>query len=650
MHKLILPLILVIGMIAGFFIARLGPGEGGTPADGSIRADAGDEAGSSDGSASTAGAEGSEGKEVPTEAAADGETGASLSLEQKIARIEELKLTPSLENSIRTLELIAGMSESELEGMLQQMGRRGMGSISDWMMPYHVFTAWVEKNPQNAYKFFEEEANPMQQQMYGSSLFSAWAATDPEGALAAVEGIEDKSKREQAYGAIAMSIAGRDPNRAFDLLESREESNAWQYQTVFMLWAGQNQDAALAKIESMEIGEERTHAMSGLIQGMASKDIDRAAAMAMSLDRDQERERALQTILHTWVNQDMEGALEFVGRLEEGEPKNRLIQGSVWALARADPERALEFVHSNMTGRAQDHAVSNVIRQMAREGPEEAARVVAGLPYGRVYSNSIEAIAREWGGEDPMAALAWAESLGEGEEKERAFGSILSTFAENKTDEAKAYLQRMPEGKNRADLAGHIAQKMARTDPQATLRWTESLEDASLADRASDAAISAWAVEKPQEVVEYLQSTGGKGELQKHARMIADNWAKTDVKGAADWALTLEGKAQEEAIGRVSWEWLEHNTEEASVWIADLESGPARDHAVRNLVNKVYRSDPEAAFAWATTLEKDNDRAYNAQRAIREMKAGGKTDEARQAVRTSDLSDGEKEKLLKELD
>jgi hypothetical protein len=287
---------------------------------------------------------------------------------------------------------------------------------------------------------------------------------------------------------------------------------------------------------------------------------------------------------------------------------------------------------------------------MARDQPEKAAELVASLPYGRVYSNSIRNIAQEWGGEDPMAALAWADSLGQGEETDRAYSSILSVFAKNKPDDAKRYLSGMPESDKRVDLAGYIAQNMATNQPQDALLWAKSLSDKVSVERASDTAISAWASQDPQAVVAYLQSTGGASEIEKHAASIADNWARRDVEGAAAWALELEGQAQKEAVGRVSREWLEHNTEEASIWIAGLESGPGRDDAVRNLVNKVYRSDPETAFAWATTIGKDRDRERNAGRAIREMKSSGKTSEARQVIRTSKLADSEKENLLKILD
>ena len=574
-----------------------------------------------------------------------------MNLEAKLTRIEDLKRSPSLSNAIETLQLIADMSERDLRQALDQMGRQGMGSIHDFMMPYYLFTAWVEKDPQSAYAYFDGEANPMQQQMYAQSLFSAWAATDPEGAIAAAEKMSDKMKRNSAMSAIAMSLAGKDPNRAFDLLSSREDTQPHNYQTVFMLWAGQDVDAAMAKIETLAPGEVRNSALAGVVNGIATRDIDRAATLAMSLEREVERERAVQMIMHTWIQQDLDRAIEFISGMEPSESKNRMIQSSVWALTRSDPERAMEFVDTHMTGQARDNALTNVISQMARENPESAARLISNLPYGRVYSNSIRNVARQWGADDPEAALEWARSLGQGEEKKWAIDSVIGAFAQNQTDTAKDYLRAMPQGEERNALAGQIARKLAQDDPRAALDWakTHASEPALFAD-AYQAVIEGWAARNPRDLVEYLRVQGDSEQLEKHARTIADNWARTDVVGAARWAEGLEGEAQVNAIGRVAWEWLEHNTEEASEWIADLPRGAARDGAVSNLVNKVHRSDPEAAFVWAATIESENTRSQRTRQVIQRMKQDGDSAAARELVNDSTLDAATKESLLKILD
>ncbi len=85
-----------------------------------------------------------------------------LSLEQKLARMEALKKSKSLSNTIATLDLIASMSEAELKGMLTDASKQGFGSIDDFTMPYYTFLAWVEKDPDSAYDFYLNDAQPMQ--------------------------------------------------------------------------------------------------------------------------------------------------------------------------------------------------------------------------------------------------------------------------------------------------------------------------------------------------------------------------------------------------------------------------------------------------------------------------------------------------------
>jgi len=318
MNKRLLPLALVLGLIIGWLI-----GDRGLSDQVSTSA-------SSDSSLVRAEQHSTSGKPLDT---ADVITGAvdaaTLSLEQKMSRIERLKGVKSLANMIETMNLVASMSEGELHQALEEIGQKGMGSIDDFLMPYYVFMAWVEKNPNGAYDYYQNDANPAQKQMYSQSLFSAWATRDPRGALAAAEAIEDRNQRGMAIAAIAMSMAGTDPEGAFDLLSKRDDLKPWQMQSVFMLWGAQDFDAAMAKVQTVESGAVRTSALAGVLHGIAQTDIVRAADIAMSLDRADERTRSLQTVMHTWISQDIDGAMDFLSGLEDGKEKNDIVQNSI---------------------------------------------------------------------------------------------------------------------------------------------------------------------------------------------------------------------------------------------------------------------------------------------------------------------------------
>ncbi|MDP4694576.1 MAG: hypothetical protein NWS00_08505, partial [Opitutales bacterium] len=138
----------------------------------------------------------------------------ALTIEQKTARIDRLKDTSSITGTIEMLTLLTTMSESELQKLLADSSKNGMGSINDFFVPYYIFQAWVDKNPESAFSFYQNESNPMQKQMFAQSLFAAWGNRDPDGALVAAQAIENKNERSQAIAAIAMSVAGKDPEAA----------------------------------------------------------------------------------------------------------------------------------------------------------------------------------------------------------------------------------------------------------------------------------------------------------------------------------------------------------------------------------------------------------------------------------------------------
>jgi|GEM_PF-2459971 len=150
----------------------------------------------------------------------------ALSFDQKAARIERLKEVNTIDGTIEMLSLLTTMSEGELQHLLADASKDGMGSMSDFFVPFYIFQAWVDKNPESAFSFYQNESNPMQKRMFAQSLFAAWGSRDADGALAAAQAIEEKSERNQAIAAIAMSVAGKDPEAAYNIIMAQRQYGA----------------------------------------------------------------------------------------------------------------------------------------------------------------------------------------------------------------------------------------------------------------------------------------------------------------------------------------------------------------------------------------------------------------------------------------
>ncbi|MGB0184492.1 MAG: hypothetical protein ACPF9Q_03590 [Opitutales bacterium] len=97
-------------------------------------------------------------------------------------------------------------------------------------------------------------------------------------------------------------------------------------------------------------------------------------------------------------------------------------------------------------------------------------------------------------------------------------------------------------------------------------------------------------------------------------------------------------------------EWLDHDTYEATVWISELEKGPARDKAVEELVQKVRRTDTPSALTWGLTIDNRKNRTQSVNELLRTMKSKGQEAEARQMLKASDLPEGEVNKYLELLE
>jgi hypothetical protein len=102
------------------------------------------------------------------------------------------------------------------------------------------------------------------------------------------------------------------------------------------------------------------------------------------------------------------------------------------------------------------------------------------------------------------------------------------------------------------------------------------------------------------------------------ASQVANGWSRHAPSEAAEWAMRLpdDQNGKEDAIRSVANVWLRQDTVAASEWIARLPEGRARDGAVRQLVQQVRRSDPEAALEWALSISDEGKAEREAQQVL----------------------------------
>ena len=219
MNRLPLPLLLVLALLMGwglnhvFSPAPEGRDDSKRPGQTTSASSRGSAEGASAGEAAAAN-ETARGESLEGE----GQDGKPISAELMTERINELSNSPSMSNARETLDLIAGLSQDGLRELLLNDESGGWG-MSDGMVSSLAFMAWVDRDPQAAFDFYQNELPAGNRSRHSMSLFSAWAGVDPEAAAAAAAQIESGHDRSLANYAIARAMLDTDPNRAFEVLE-----------------------------------------------------------------------------------------------------------------------------------------------------------------------------------------------------------------------------------------------------------------------------------------------------------------------------------------------------------------------------------------------------------------------------------------------
>ncbi len=102
----------------------------------------------------------------------------------------------------------------------------------------------------------------------------------PQAARDWVMALTDERLRSGAMTRMAESLANIDPQgTASWLLQNPGEALQRRLDDVYQSWAGKNQAAALASMEALPAGQERSNALRGIISNMAQS--DPAAALAL---------------------------------------------------------------------------------------------------------------------------------------------------------------------------------------------------------------------------------------------------------------------------------------------------------------------------------------------------------------------------------
>ncbi len=153
----------------------------------------------------------------------------------------------------------------------------------------------------------------------------------------------------------------------------------------------------------------------------------------------------------------------------------------------------------------------------------------------------------------------------------------------------------------RAPLSMRAAEA-SEAAPGALVAVAPPARDAGYEDKSD--YLKVLAAKDPQAAIAWAQANAEERELDDLYEIIAEEWAKTDPRGAFDWAQTLSISAEREdaIIGVMQGILAGGNVELALAFSEELPPGEHRDEATKEIVGHLATKDLDRALTLTATM------------------------------------------------
>ncbi|MDX1679954.1 MAG: hypothetical protein R3242_04405 [Akkermansiaceae bacterium] len=187
------------------------------------------------------------------------------------------------------------------------------------------------------------------------------------------------------------------------------------------------------------------------------------------------------------------------------------------------------------------------------------AKENTGTPFAR------QTILTSWATTDPVGAMKWAEANHDGEGANPWMVGVIRGIAASDPERATELMNGMPYSRERGEALFAVQGHYLKQGPEAARNWAMSIED----ERLRAGAIS----------------------------RIAENLARTDPVGTADWLQATESEGANRAMTEVMARMAETDTDAAIAYFEAIGDEQLKSRALEGITDQLAEKDPQAALS-----------------------------------------------------
>jgi hypothetical protein len=259
----------------------------------------------------------------------------------------------------------------------------------------------------------------------------------------------------------------------------------------------------------------------------------------------QERNNGCQQVASQWANTDLGAAIKWVQSLPDGPAKEQALYGIANPWVASDPKAAIAFMLGQPSSNQQSNLLYSAANQWAQKDPDAMRIWALSVPVGEFRLNVLPEAFSAWASSDPESAAAYVTKLSS-DEQDAAGSGVLSTWGEQDPSAAAAWVSHLPDVNGRTNLFSQLAGVWASNDIDGAVRWLNTLPAGALYDQSAQAVVQQLAQTDPVATVKLVDSIQDTNIWQDAAEELANLWSGIDSNAAKGWvtqsALPLEFK------------------------------------------------------------------------------------------------------------
>jgi hypothetical protein len=168
-----------------------------------------------------------------------------------------------------------------------------------------------------------------------------------DAARAWIENIKDEALRSGAMQRVADRFAATDPaGTAAWLLANPSEATQRRMDDVYRTWAGQDERAAMASLETLPSGDNRSNALRGILNSMAESDPAKAVSIMDRYPSDL-NDRVVGDFVWSSYRSNPAIAVDQIARMSNNGYRDHLYRRTLGNWMERDPAAATAWINSN---------------------------------------------------------------------------------------------------------------------------------------------------------------------------------------------------------------------------------------------------------------------------------------------------------------